>query len=597
MTAEPPGTGESPLTWTDDGQPRSRVFGDVYFSAEDGLAETRAVFLQGCGLPEAWSSRRRFVVAELGFGTGLNVAALLDLWRRARPSGGRLHIFSVEAFPITADEAAQALGRWPELAEITDLLVARWPGRARGRHRVDLPEFDAVLDLAVMDVAEALDGWSGAADAWFLDGFSPALNPQMWGEEILSLVAARSAPGARAATFTVAGHVRRGLAAAGFAVEKRPGFGRKRERLEARLPGDAQDPPLRRMAIVGAGIAGAAAARAVRALGGEPVVIEAEHPGAGGSGNPAALVTPRLDAGLGDAARLFAQAFGRATALYEGVPAAILSRGVLQLAPEARDRDRYDRIAVSNVFEPDALAMLDAGAVATRLGEPAPAALDQTNALVVEPAPILAAWAGDVLHARVAAIARDGEAWSLRDTGGREVARADAVILAAALASRDLAPALPLQPVRGQASWAPGASPVPAAAWGGYVLPAPAGLLFGATHDRDDDAVDLREADHRRNLETLAAALPELAGRLGSAPLEGRASVRAVTPDRLPVAGELEPGLFALTGFGSRGFSLAPLLAEHVAALALGAPSPIGRAAADLVAPDRFVRRATRRRS
>lgn len=597
MTAEPPGTGESPLTWTDDGQPRSRLFGDVYFSVEDGLAETRAVFLEGCGLPDAWAGRQQFTVGELGFGTGLNIAALLDLWRRAHPPGGTLHIFSVEAFPITADEAARALGRWPELADVAGPLIARWPGRARGRHRVELPEFDAVLDLAVMDVAEALEGWSGAADAWFLDGFSPALNPQMWSDEILGLVAARSAPGARAATFTVAGHVRRGLAAAGFAVDKRPGFGRKRERLEARLPGEAQDPPLRRVAIVGAGIAGAAAARAVRALGGEPVVIEAEHHGAGGSGNPAALVTPRLDAGLGDAARLFAQAFGRATALYAEIPAAVLSQGVLQLASEERDRDRYGRIAASDVFEPGALAMLDAGAVTTRLGEPAPAALDQAGALVVQPAPILAAWTGDVIHARVASIARDGEGWSLCDAEGREIVRAHAVILAAALASRDLAPGLPLQPVRGQASWAPGATPVPAAAWGGYVLPAPDGLLFGATHDRDDDAGDLREADHRRNLETLAAALPELATRLRDVPLEGRASVRAVTPDRLPVAGELEPGLFALTGFGSRGFSLAPLLAEHVAALALGAPSPIGRAAAGLVAPDRFVRRAMRRRS
>src|SRR5258708_2275248 len=103
---------ENTLTWSDDGQPRSRLYDDVYFSAEDGLAEARAVFLQGCGLPEAWAGRDRFVVGELGFGTGLNAAALIDLWSRTRPAEGRLHVFSVEAHPIAAADAGRALGRW-----------------------------------------------------------------------------------------------------------------------------------------------------------------------------------------------------------------------------------------------------------------------------------------------------------------------------------------------------------------------------------------------------------------------------------------------------------------------------------------------------
>lgn len=586
---------DSPLAWTEEGLPRSRLFGDVYFSAEDGLAESRAVFLQGCGLPAAWTGRRRFVVGELGFGTGLNIAALLQLWRDAGPSGGHLHIFSVEAHPVGADEGARALGRWPELADIAGLLTDRWPGRARGRHRIDLPELSATLDLSVMDVVPALEGWSGAADAWFLDGFAPAANPAMWRDEVLALVAARSARGARAATFTVAGQVRRGLAAAGFALNKRPGFGRKRERLEARLPGAAGDPPPRKIAIVGAGIAGAAAARAVRAVGGEAVVVDPD-PGSGGSGNPAALVTPRLDAGLGEAAALFAQAFARAVRLYADLPDAALARGVLQLAGE-RDADRFAKIAASDLFEPAALVLLAPDAVAARLGEPAPQALDQTGALVVRPGPILDAWAGPVVQARVAALdPAGGGGWRLLDAAGREILAADAVIVAAALASRDLVPDLPLQPVRGQASWTTDSATAPAAAWGGYVLPTPDGLLFGATHDRDDAATDVRPGDHRRNLETLAAALPRLAARIDAETVQGRASIRAVTPDRLPMAGAAGPdGLYVLTGFGSRGFSFAPLLAEHVAALALGAPSPITRRAADLIAPDRFARRAARR--
>ena len=224
------------LTWTDEGEPRSGRFCDVYFSRDDGLAETRAVFLDGCGLPSAWAGRAAFTVAELGFGTGLNIAALLDLWRRSGPVGGRLHIFSVEGFPLTAEEAARALANWPELSDAAQALIAAWPAATPGFHRIDLPDFNAVLDLAIGDAAWALAQWSGAADAWFLDGFSPALNPGMWSPEVMGLIAARSAPGARLATFTVAGAVRRGLAEQGFVVDKRPGHGRKRERLEARLP-------------------------------------------------------------------------------------------------------------------------------------------------------------------------------------------------------------------------------------------------------------------------------------------------------------------------------------------------------------------------
>lgn len=584
------------LDWTDDGQPRSRQFGDVYFSSQDGLAEARAVFLQGCGLPDAWAGRRQFVIGELGFGTGLNIAALLDLWRQWRPPGGLLHVFSIEAFPLSADEAARALARWPELAAISQLLVSRWPGRARGRHRVDLPELNAVLDLAVLDVAEALEGWAGRADAWFLDGFSPALNPQMWTDDVLERVAARSAPGARAATFTVAGDVRRGLSRAGFTVEKRPGFGRKRERLEARWPGQPLDPPRRTVAVVGAGIAGGAAARAARCLGAEVTVIDIKGPGAGASGNPAALVTPRLDAGLGEAAQLFAQAFRRSVRLYADIPGATLSRGALQLATDDRDAERFARIAASDIFDPGAVALLDATAASARLGEPASVSLDQPDALVVDPARILAAWTGPVLSAVVGALRREGTGWRLLDPQGAELLRADIVIVAAALGSTALVDGLPLSPVRGQASWTTRNEGGPTASFGGYVLPMREGLLFGSTHDRDDADDDLREADHARNLETLRLAMPALAADIAKQPLHGRASIRAVSQDMMPIAGAAMPdGVYVLSGFGSRGFSLAPLLAEHVAALALGAPSPISPGAAALVAPDRFARRAARR--
>ncbi|MBO9560363.1 MAG: tRNA (5-methylaminomethyl-2-thiouridine)(34)-methyltransferase MnmD [Caulobacter sp.] len=585
---------DSPLVWRDDGLPQSALYGDVYFSSTDGLAETRAVFLTGCDLPAAWRGRDRFVVGELGFGTGLNIAALLDLWRRekAPPSengGQRLHIFSVEAHPITRDEAARALAVWPELGEAAQVLLDHWPGRARGFHRIDLPGFDATFDLAVMDVEDALAGWDGAADAWFLDGFSPALNPAMWREEILAAVAARSAPGARAATFTVAGAVRRGLAAAGFQVDKRPGFGRKKERLEAVMPG-APDAPARprTLAVIGGGIAGAAMARAARAEGLQVTVLDDGR--APASGNLAALVTPALDAGGGPRAALAAQAFTRAVALYADLPQAVIARGVLKLAVAPRDGERHAAVAAQNLFEPGAMTVLDAAGAAARLGEPAEAALDMSQALVVEPARVLEAWRGPALAARVTRLAREDGVWRLYDVENRLLAEADAVVLAGGADQAELWPAAPIRPVRGQATWTDRPAPPPAA-FGAYAVPTRDGVLFGATHDRGVVETDAREADDRRNLVALARGLPALAAQLADAPLRGRAAVRATTADHLPLAGAVPDaleGLFVLGGLGGRGFCLAPLLAEHLTARILALPSPLPRGLIDLVEPARF---------
>ena len=565
----------SPLVWREDGLPQSSLYGDVYFSSVDGLAETRAVFLAGCGLPERFAERRDFVVGELGFGSGLNIAALLDLWRREKPPGGRLHIFSIEAHPLSRDEAARILAHWPELDEAAQVLLDHWPGRARGFHRVDLPGFDAVLDLAVMDVVDALEAWDGEADAWFLDGFSPALNPAMWRDEVLAAVGARSAPGARAATFTVAGAVRRGLTAAGFEIAKRPGFGRKRERLEAWRPGArpvAARPET--LAIIGAGIAGASLARAARAAGLSVVVVDdPEAPAA--SGNPAALVTPALDAGGGPRAALYAQALTRAVTLYEAEPSAIIAREVVQLATGERDPARFATVAGQDLFEPGAMRPLTPEETSARL-ETATPALAMAGARVIAPGEVIAAWSGPVLRRRVAAVERDGEGWRLLDATGALIAHADRLALAGGADGAALLADAPLRPVRGQASWTTGRD-VPPVAFGGYAIPMRDGLLFGATHDRDDTGTDVRAQDHIRNLETLAKGLPTLAATLADATFAGRAAVRATTPDRMPLADVREDGVIVLTGLGSRGFCLAPLLAEHLVARMLDTPSPVPR--------------------
>jgi len=579
----------SPVSFDADGLPRSRRFGDVYFSREGGLAETRAVFLAGCGLPERWTGRRRFVVGELGFGTGLNIVALLELWRANRPPGGQLSIFSVEAEPLGADDARRALAAFPEIAPVAELLLSQWPGQRAGFHRLEFRDLGATLDLAVMDAEAALAAWDGRADAWFLDGFAPAVNPGMWTDALMALVAARSAPGAIAASYTVAGQARRALAAAGFALARQPGFGGKRERLEACLPGALAPERARpRVAIVGAGIAGAALARALAVHGVAALTLDAAGPGAGASGNVAALVTPRLDAGLGAAAQLHAQAFDRAVRIYQAMGAPIVVRGVLQLEAGPRDALRFAKIAASDLFEPGELVLMDAGETSALLGEPSPPGLMLTRALVVEPAQILHVWMPDVLPGAVARLERrEGGGWRLLDANGLLCIEADLVFLATGADLARLWSGAPIQPVRGQLTEALGVT-TSAAAWGAYVGPTRDGLMFGATHDRDDTDTAPRAEDDQRNLAALSARRPRLAAQLAGSPLAGRASIRATTPDHLPLAGALGDGLFVLGGLGARGFALAPLLAEHVAALALGAPSPLPAPLAAIVAPGRF---------
>lgn len=575
------------LTWTEQG-PRSAVFGDVYFSADDGLAESRAVFLAGCGLPEAWAGRDRFVVGELGFGTGLNIVALVELWARTRQPGAHLTVFTIEAHPLSAGDAGRALAAWPELAAVTGPLLARWPRGTPGFHRIDLPEFGAVIDLAIGDAAWALEQWSGRADAWFLDGFSPSLNPGMWSDAVLDGVAARSAPDTRLATFTVAGAVRRGLQARGFEVEKRPGHGRKRERLEARRTDEAGVERRPRVAVIGAGIAGASVARALRALGAEPMLVEAEAPGAGGSGFAAALVTPRLDAGDAAIAGLSAQALARAGDLYDAIPDAVTARGVLQLASAERDAGRFAKVAAQAIWPGGEMRVVGADDASEALGEPVETGgLMMAGARVVQPRVILDAWLAEPTRMTVERVEPTAGGW--RVVGDRETLEADAVVVAAGWGAAALLPQFDLKPVRGQAEWVEGQTG-PAVAWGGYVAPGAGGVLFGATHDRGrtDTAVD--DESTTRNRATLAGRLPALAEALADRPAVSRAAVRATTKDRSPIAGAVpgQAGLFVLTGLGSRGFALGPLLGEHVAALVMAAPSPLPAGLAAVVAPDRF---------
>lgn len=224
MTGENQSSG---LQWRDGIVPVSERFDDPYFSLGDGLAETRHVFLAGNGLPERFASG--FHIAELGFGTGLNLLATLIAWNGAGVPG-RLHYTSFEAYPLPAPDISRALDAFPEARAVAGPFLAAW---ASGARRFDLGPLS--VEVIVGDARAALPAWQGRADVWFLDGFSPAKNPELWGEPLMAEVARHTAPGGTFATYTAAGFVRRGLEAAGFAVERRPGHGHKRHMSTGRL--------------------------------------------------------------------------------------------------------------------------------------------------------------------------------------------------------------------------------------------------------------------------------------------------------------------------------------------------------------------------
>lgn len=572
------------LYFAEDGQPRSERFGDIYYSLEDGLSETRAVFLKGCHMPEIWAGRPQFTVGELGFGTGLNICALMALWAENRPQDGHLHIFSVEGFLMQAHEARQALSAWPELAAFSEAILAQWPPHRRGFHHMSFPQWGVSLTLALMEVRDALDNWCGQADAWFLDGFSPALNPDMWAEDVLQRIGQHTVTGGRLATFTVAGGVRRGLEAAGFVPRKVPGFGKKREQLEAVYQPDAgiEDSTSRpaRVAIIGAGIAGLSVAHALEDVGIKADIFDASGLGGGASGNRAGLMTPRLDAGGGVISQLFADAFYYSHGLYRRLcPEAILSEGVRQRPSGPRDMGRFQKIAQQACFAPDDLVADDDG-------------LSMRKTLAIAPLKVLEALKGTqaLIIEGITHIDRQADGWCLR--GQTTHGGYDQLYLTCGDGLFDLRPdvteRLDLRPVRGQIEMAQSTKRSPqATAWGGYYVPVPEGYVFGSTHIRGDRQTDLRTEDRLYNLNTLTQVFPDEAA-VAPDELTSRASVRVTTRDHLPVMGQAEEGLFVLTGLGARGFCLGPLLGQALVCQALKVPSPLSHSARQILRIERF---------
>ncbi|MEP1144306.1 MAG: FAD-dependent 5-carboxymethylaminomethyl-2-thiouridine(34) oxidoreductase MnmC [Henriciella sp.] len=605
------------LTWKDDGTPVDERVGDVYYSVEDGLAESRAVFLAGCDLPEAWQAaawgtRDQYTIAELGFGTGLNFLAAWQMWRTEKPKTGWLNFVSFEGFPLDAEDIVRALKPWPELADLTAALCEKWPPRAKGVRQLVWPEERLSLTLHIGLIEETLPQSSFRADAWFLDGFSPAKNEAMWDETLWSLIAKRSVPGARAATFTVAGAVRRGLSNAGFEVEKRPGHGRKRERLEAVLEAPAIQRPVPsrvpKVAIIGAGIAGACLAYSLKTRGADVTLFDqSSGPAQGTSGNPLALVMPRLDAGDTAQARLLVDAYLSAQAFYKGRPG-VTSTETVHRPRNQQERERFEKVLADPPLGLEQLEALSGGGVLHK------------GSLVVRPHTLLPALLSDqTVH------------WNSApsiDLHSRAVDEAlyDAIILASGWRMAELMPSLALTGRLGQIDWIESTidAPVSASACGHYAIADGTTRLWGATFaDHPGGVPAISEDATRENLAALESLAPYWQQEATRLDVKSRAGVRATTADRLPLIGpapnnqrlisdrqRLEraqwrveddaydlPGIHVAGGFGSRGFTWAPWAASILTAQVFADPIPARLEALRTIVPNRQILRQLKRKA
>jgi tRNA U34 5-methylaminomethyl-2-thiouridine-forming methyltransferase MnmC len=223
--------GENAIVWHEGDMPFSTRFGDHFYSRENGLAETRHVFIAGNRLLERWQEQNHFAIAELGFGTGLNMLTTWQAWKAQRRSGQDLTFTSFEKFPLDGETLDRALANWPELADEVAALLAVWPQPKPLEDLVVDLDDGVRLQLLIGDAAARLTAWDGSADAWYLDGFAPARNPDMWSADLLGNVFDKTKPGGTFATYAAAGFVRRNLQAAGFTVDRLPGHGMKREML------------------------------------------------------------------------------------------------------------------------------------------------------------------------------------------------------------------------------------------------------------------------------------------------------------------------------------------------------------------------------
>lgn len=730
----PPSTSltRASLEWS-EGIPRSVQFNDIYFSPENGPAETDYVFVEQNQLRQRWQNlteQTRFVIGETGFGSGLNFLYAAKLWLETAPSSARLHYLSTELYPLHPSDLQGVLKSWinleglsteqprascenqPDntssyLPELALTLLDGYPPPLPGFHRITFADGRITLNLLYGDTVQQLgellasdhplfnslpvhQGLYGV-DAWFLDGFAPAKNPGMWTTELFSLMASLSRPGCTFATFSAAGKVRRRLRQSGFEVETISGYGNKREMLKGSLisqelsesgtdgaatpdysGAETSRTPEKRnslyappwylnlsgksgttnktAAVIGAGIAGCSTANALARRGWQVSLYDPKGIAQGASGNPQGVIYPKLSLEASVFARFNLAGMCYASHCYRGFtqqaakktkpaqnPSSFIGQGVILLPADPKESQKF--IAMARQFHqlPEFVRLLEKeelyqtaglrlsanqGLFFPQLGWVKPAEIcrqliEHYNISLTESEITGLHWNETRRH------------WELTDHRQKTFAHSTVVLANAAdIVEFDITRHLPLNTIRGQISVCPATAESQklrtVICGKGYLAPADGEVhTLGASYDLVEKDTQVTETEHLGNLDKIRNTDPALAEALGQPKtFSGRASLRCVTPDYLPlvgpapiyddflndfallrenarahipVSGSYWPNLYINCGHGSRGLSYAPLSAQIIADFIDNAPPAVERTLLNALNPARFVIRKLKR--
>ncbi|WP_067984404.1 bifunctional tRNA (5-methylaminomethyl-2-thiouridine)(34)-methyltransferase MnmD/FAD-dependent 5-carboxymethylaminomethyl-2-thiouridine(34) oxidoreductase MnmC [Neptuniibacter pectenicola] len=635
------------LDWI-DGSPKSTEFDDIYFNTIDGVEEANYVFVEGNNIDARLSGSSPLVIAETGFGTGLNFLNTAHRIIQHKNIQTKLHFISAEKYPLTKRDLQRIYVKWPQFNVFTEQLLAQYPIHTTGFHRISFLDKNIQLTLLLGDATECLSKLIASVDAWYLDGFTPSRNSDMWTSELFEKIASLSTPHSTTlATFTSASKIRKSLQAVGFDIKKRSGFGLKREIIAGTfiehktptldtkpwfsLPKSARPT---HVTIIGGGLSGCSTAYSLAQRGIKVTIIEKEKRLAtAGSGNRQGALYAKLPVTPTKQGELHLTGFLHTTNLLKQTDPtqSFWSQcGVAQLATKENEKIRQQEL-IDNQHYPTSLVQQKSAAELSAISGTAVSSsgLFFPDAGWVSPVDFCHALANhpniNIVQHDIKLIEYTDQQWTLTNNRSERLHCSHLVICNAELASQfEQTKHLPLKAIRGQVSLTADNADLPkldtVVCGEGYISPAQEGIFcFGATFDLKGKQRDVTQHDHDKNLTKLADALPEFHHALlkKKAQLSGRTAFRCSTPDYMPVVGPAPvfsdyidtyarlrkdknwrfegataqhyPNLYVNSGHGSKGLITCPISAELLASMICNEPLPLPKTLIDSINPARFI--------